>query len=153
MKKRIVFLLVSVFVFTSTFAFAQSKPRIELAKKEAVKKVPAPKVIFPSVDVIKTAESYILIIELPGLSSKDLSLEYIEGEKNYVELKGTKADVDIKAKGKKVIAERFVGKFDRKIDIADDVVKDKVTAEVKNSILIVTLPIRKYQVKTSIKIK
>ena len=153
MKKALILFVVISFILTCSTAFSQVKPKIDSVKKDAKAKVQVKKASFPAVDLIKSAESYVLIAELPGVSSKNITLEYIEGEKNYVELAGTKGDVALKTKGKKVQAERFIGKFNRKVNIADDIIKSKISAEFKDNILVVTLPIRKFQVKTSIKIK
>ena len=155
MKKIIILFIAGLFLLTCSPVFAQQAARKSKAavKKAAVKNAPVSKAVFPAVDIIKSAESYVLIVELPGVSSKNVNLEYIEGEQNYVELTGTKTDVSIKTKGKKITKERFIGKFSRKLNIADRIIKDKISAEFKDNILIVTLPILKYQVKTTIKIK
>ncbi|MBN1522292.1 MAG: Hsp20/alpha crystallin family protein [Candidatus Aureabacteria bacterium] len=152
MKKVFSVLLIGFFLMSSV-AFAQEKAPEKKPEAQPKKEEKAAKAEFPSVDIVQTTESLILIAELPGLSSKDITVEYIEGEKNYVEISGTKGDVDLKVKGDKILTERHVGKFVRKVDVPERIVKDKITAEFKDSVLVITLPILKYQVKTSIKIK
>ncbi|MCK5707248.1 MAG: Hsp20/alpha crystallin family protein [Candidatus Aureabacteria bacterium] len=157
MRKLVLLFIAAVFLVSSAPAFAQQKSKTAKAKAKvkaaAKKEITKQKNVFPVADVIKGNETYVVIAELPGVASKDINLEYIEGEKNYLEITGTKNNVALKVKGKKIVSERYLGKFSRKIDLGDRIVKDKISAEFKDNILIITLPILKYQIKTSIKIK
>ena len=150
--KRFFTVFLTLIFLMSCSAFAEAKKAGNKAKPQAAKTSEV-KSEFPSVDIVQTTESLILIVELPGISKKDISVEYIEGEKNYIEITGTKGDIKLKASGNKILSERHVGKFVRKIDIPERIMKDKITAEFENGILLITLPILKYQIKTSIKIK
>lgn len=150
MKKVLTILAIGTLLFATT-TFAQTKGTKKFVKK-AVKSTEK-KSSFPAIDVIKSAEKIVVIAELPGVSKKDFNLEFIEGEQNYLELTGVKQDIKLNIKGKKIQSERYIGKFAKKINIKERIVKNKITAEFKNNVLIVTLPILKYQVKTTIKVK
>ncbi len=152
MKKLLIAFAVGSLLLT-TSAFAQNKGKnLKKEVKTAAQKTKS-NFLFPAVDVIKSAEKIVVIAELPGLTKKDFNLEFIEGEKNYLEISGIKPDIKLKVKGKKIQSERFVGKFVKKINIKERIVKSKISAEFKNNVLVVYLPILKYKVKNKIKVK
>lgn len=158
MKKLVVVVIAIVFAMTAVSVYAQEAPKaIDKEVKSATGAVTAKakdeKPVFPFADVIKTAETFVVICDLPGVLSKDVNIEYVEGEKNYLEITGTKNDVAAAGKGEKVAAERFTGKFSKRIELTEKIIKDKIVAEFESNTLVITLPILKYQVKTTIKIK
>jgi HSP20 family molecular chaperone IbpA len=159
MKKLAVLVIAIVFAMTAVSVYAQeAAPKaIDKEVKSATAAVTAKakdeKPVFPFADVVKTGETFVVICDLPGVLSKDVNIEYVEGEKNYLEITGTKNDVAAAGKGEKVAAERFTGKFSKRIELTEKIIKDKILAEFENNTLIITLPILKYQVKTTIKIK
>ncbi len=91
----------------------------------------------PAADVEENDDSYIVTMDLPGLSKKDVHITfkedvlYISGEKK-VEKKDEKAQMHR--------YERSYGKFERAFRLHSEIIPDKISANFKDGVLSVTLP-------------
>ena len=85
----------------------------------------------PKVDVKENKENYTLTMDMPGKTDKDVDIE----------LNQNVLTVSSKDEGKKwLIRERTVSSFKRSFTLPDDVDSEKLTANVKNGVLTVSMP-------------
>jgi len=93
----------------------------------------------PSVDVTETDDAYVIEADLPGLSKDDIELVIVD---NVITLKGERRNEhEEKAKGYHRF-ERYYGGFQRSFEIPGGFNGDKVTAQMSNGVLQVTVPKR-----------
>jgi HSP20 family protein len=81
--------------------------------------------------------------ELPGLALDDLEI-YVDSD-NHLTIKGERKQPELEG-GKWLRQERGFGRFERTVELSQDVDAEKVTAELKLGVLTITLPKRE-QVK------
>ena len=93
----------------------------------------------PAVDFIDKEDSLEVRAELPGMCEKDIDVEVtdsiltISGEKKEEREEGEKG-------GRYYLSERKYGSFERSIRLPEGTDKDKVAANVKDGVLVVTIP-------------
>ncbi|MCR4733793.1 MAG: Hsp20/alpha crystallin family protein [Treponema sp.] len=100
----------------------------------------------PKVDVKEDKDAYIMDMDLPGKTDKDISIEFknnvltisSENKSEKEEKKEEKAQA--KEAPKYLIKERSYTKFSRSFSLPDDVEADKITAKVENGVLEITMP-------------
>ena len=102
----------------------------------------------PKVDVKEEKDAYIMDMDLPGKTDKDINIEFnnnvltisseIKSEKE--EKKEEKAEAKAKEAPKYLLKERSFTKFSRSFSLPDDVEADKISAKVENGVLHVTMP-------------
>ena len=100
----------------------------------------------PKVDVKENKDNYSLEMDLPGKSEKDVNVE-LNGNVLTIssEHESKKDENEGKGKNEKdgskwLIHERSYSKFSRSFTLPDDVDGSKLTANVKNGVLTVTMP-------------
>lgn len=95
----------------------------------------------PKVDVKENKDSYSLEMDLPGKSEKDVNVE-LNGNVLTIssEHESKKDENEGKKEGKWLIHERSYSKFSRSFTLPDDVDAAKLSANVKNGVLTVTMP-------------
>jgi HSP20 family protein len=93
---------------------------------------------FPAINVSEGKEAYVVTAELPGLSAKDVNVEYADG---VLHISGEKAqEEETKENGRKYYMwERSFGAFQRSFPIPG-IMDAKIEAEFKDGVLKVTLP-------------
>lgn len=94
----------------------------------------------PKVDVKENENSYILEMELPGKTEKDVDIELNHGNLTISskdeEVKDEKKD----SKNEKyILKERKISKFERRFALPKDVDSEKISANFKNGILTVNM--------------
>lgn len=94
----------------------------------------------PKVDVKENEKSYILEMELPGKTEKDVDIELNHGNLTISskdeEVKDEKKD----SKNEKyILKERKISKFERRFALPKDVDSEKISANFKNGILTVNM--------------
>ncbi len=98
----------------------------------------------PKVDVEETKDSYLLKMDLPGKTDKDVKVELnhniltISSEEEFK--KEEKEDKKDKSGTKYLLKERTYSQFSRSFTLPDDVDSDKLSAAVKNGVLTVSMP-------------
>lgn len=91
----------------------------------------------PLSDVYEDMGHYFVLVELPGVRKDDLVLTI---DKTKLTIRGTKKrsidDEDVK----RVVMECLYGNFEKVIELSEEVDEDKVSAELTNGMLKITLP-------------
>lgn len=94
----------------------------------------------PKVDVKENEKSYILEMELPGKTEKDVDIELNHGNLTISskdeEVKDEKKDTKNE---KYILKERKISKFERRFALPKDVDSEKISANFKNGILTVNM--------------
>jgi HSP20 family protein len=97
---------------------------------------------FPVVNIKEAADEFVLSAELPGLSEKDVDVDYSDG---ILTISGEKSE-EKEEKGKEgeqpmtYVYERRFGSFKRSFTFPGDVAGDKIGAEFRNGVLTIKLP-------------
>jgi HSP20 family protein len=99
----------------------------------------------PKVDVKEDKDSYTMVMDLPGMSEKDVNIELdhtvLTVSSHHEEKKEEKNDKNEKKdEGKWLIRERRVSEFTRRFTLPDDVNGENVAASFKNGVLTVNIP-------------
>ena len=101
----------------------------------------------PVIDIQDKDDKYVLSVEVPGMSEKDLSVEL---RKNVLTIMGEKKkEIEEKNKGSTYIESQY-GSFRRDIPFEDMLDQDHVKAELKNGVLNIEL-IKKEKSKSETK--
>ena len=91
----------------------------------------------PDTDMSETEEAYLLTVDLPGLTKKDIEVSYGD---NRVTISGERKE-EKKEEGEDFIRqERYLGKFSRSFTMPADVKEDKIKATFKDGVLTVNIP-------------
>ena len=91
----------------------------------------------PAVDILEKDGNLILRAELPGMTEKQIELK-LEG--NTLTLKGERKMENEDKKSSYHRVESFYGSFTRSFRLPDTVDAEKINAEYKNGVLMVTIP-------------
>ena len=91
---------------------------------------------FPSTNLYDLGDRFELIAEIPGISKEDIDIK-IQG--NYLEISG-KREVKVPEGYRVHRSERGSASFTRSLTLPADVDSDKVSAALKDGILVLTLP-------------
>lgn len=96
----------------------------------------------PKVDVKEESGAYTLKMDLPGKTDKDVKIELNHNVLTISSEKKNEKDEksEKKEEGKWLVKERSYQKFSRSFTLPEDVEAEKVSAEVKNGVLTVTMP-------------
>lgn len=98
----------------------------------------------PKVDVKENKDNYSLEMDLPGKSEKDVNVELngniLTISSEHESKKDENGGKDKKDGPKWLIHERSYSKFSRSFTLPDDVDAAKLSANVKNGVLTVTMP-------------
>jgi len=93
--------------------------------------------VFPPVNLYENRENIYLTAELPGMESKDVEISV---EADSILIKGERK---IESEGEDIAyhrRERESGSFSKKISLKTSIATDKVSAEMNNGVLKITLP-------------
>jgi len=103
----------------------------------------------PPVDIYETENDIVLKAELPGVDSKDVEVRV---EDNTLYLKGERMfEKEVKSESYHRV-ERSYGTFARSFSLPNSISTDKVKAEFKDGLLILTLPKREEAKPRTVKI-
>ena len=96
----------------------------------------------PKVDVKENKENYTLTMDMPGKTDKDVDIELNQNVLTVSSKDEVKKEEksDKKDEAKWLIRERTVSSFKRSFTLPDDVDSEKLTANVKNGVLTVSMP-------------
>lgn len=90
---------------------------------------------WPRVDLTETDAEITVTAELPGLAEKDVEVFVDDGA---LTLRGERHEE--KRDAERQIAERYWGRFERRVALPAEVLPEKVAASMKDGVLTVTLP-------------
>jgi len=91
----------------------------------------------PAIDVVENPEEYVVTCELPGLTEKDIEVQVAN---NVLTIKGEKKEEKADDDKKWYRKESWYGSFQRTIPMPSGINSEKITAELENGILRLTLP-------------
>ena len=91
----------------------------------------------PAVDVRKTDAEYLMEVELPGLSEKDVEVKL---DNNLLTISSGKDEKKEEKKNGFILRERRASRFSRSFVLPESVDREKIGAEFKNGILQLTFP-------------
>ena len=103
----------------------------------------------PSFDISEGNTAYKITVDLPGLDKNDVSIDMSD---NSLVILGKRREGETNKIDYNYDKIRY-GKFERSFSLSDDCIQDKISANMKNGVLVVSIPKTKGQVKTSKKIK
>ena len=98
---------------------------------------PAPLLGLPSTDVKETARAYVLSLELPGLTARDVSIA-ADGDQLVVRGHKTQAREDETSTYRR--SERWFGQFERSFPLPASVASDQISSSMRDGILEIVLP-------------
>ena len=91
----------------------------------------------PAVDIRQGENDYVMEVELPGLTEKDIELKV---EENLMTLSSKQEESKEEKKDGYLLQERRKTEFKRSFVLPKEVDAEKVKAEFKNGLLVVSLP-------------
>ncbi|MFL5488383.1 MAG: Hsp20/alpha crystallin family protein [Gemmatimonadaceae bacterium] len=100
----------------------------------------ASRVWVPVLDIVEKRDAYIVVAELPGVSQSNVELSF---EQNVLTIRGQKnPSLDPSRDGELRVytAERVAGTFERAIRLPEFVDSEKISAELRDGLLTVTIP-------------
>lgn len=92
---------------------------------------------YPLFDLAEYENESVLIAELPGVRKEDVKISY---ENGYLTVAGERKPFEIPEGSNWIRNEIRSGKFNRSIELPHDVEADRISAELKNGVLRITLP-------------
>lgn len=109
---------------------------------------------YPAVDVRETNTAYLMEVELPGCTEKDVTIHLKERVLTIASSHEESKEKEEKSNGEQfLIRERSQRRFVRRFTLPEDIDQDKVEAEFKNGILTVTIPRKELAPRRQIAIK
>ena len=94
----------------------------------------------PALDIVEKRDAYLVVAELPGVAQSKLELSF---EQNVLTIRGEKSSLFEPLKNGELrvyAAERVTGAFERAIRLPEFVDSDRITAELRDGVLTVTVP-------------
>ena len=91
----------------------------------------------PAVDVLETADHFVILVELPGLTQDDVQLQHHDGR---LTISGVRRERDGAACEQFHRIERGHGSFSRTFQLPAPVEADHITADLREGVLTVTCP-------------
>jgi HSP20 family protein len=92
---------------------------------------------FPLVDITETAQEFILTAELPGTKKDDVKITF---ENGVLTLSGERKAYEIPENARVLKNEMRNRAFERSLEFGQDIVADRISAEMVNGLLRVTMP-------------
>jgi len=91
----------------------------------------------PAVDVKETDAQYLMEVELPGLTEKDVEVKL---DNNLLTISSRKDEKKEEKKNGYIMRERRSSSFARSFVLPEGIEREKITAEFKNGILALSFP-------------
>jgi HSP20 family protein len=102
----------------------------------------------PDVDIYENAQSLVLVADVPGANNDGIELDLRD---NVLRMTATVSTVD--SRWKPIYTEYNVGHYTRQFRIGQMVVQEKISAQVKDGVLTLTLPKAEKAMARKIQIK
>ena len=91
----------------------------------------------PAVDLLETADRFVILVELPGLTQDDVQLQHHDGR---LTISGLRRERDAAAYEQFHRIERGHGSFSRTFQLPAPVEAERITADLRDGVLTVTCP-------------
>jgi HSP20 family protein len=88
-------------------------------------------------DIVEQENEIIVSAELPGMKKEDVKITFV---KNVLAISGERKPVELSEKAKVLLKETQSESFDRSVRLGYEVDSAKISAEMSNGILTITLP-------------
>lgn len=98
---------------------------------------PAPLLDLPSIDVKERADAYVISVELPGLTARDVS---VSTERDMLRIQGQKTQDHDAATQTYRRSERWFGHFERIFPLPPGTAADRMTTSMRDGVLEIILP-------------
>ncbi|HON55539.1 MAG TPA: Hsp20/alpha crystallin family protein [bacterium] len=92
--------------------------------------------VFPMLNIYEDENNYYISAELPGVEKKDLKISLVG---DTLSIEGKREQKEDKKKKTYYRSERVYGEFKRSISLSESIDKNKIQAELKNGVLLITL--------------
>ena len=92
----------------------------------------------PAVDIKENEKGYVMEVELPGLSDKDIEVK-VENNRLYIASKEIKEEKEEKKEGY-VRKERRSYRFERTFELPEFIDREKISAKMERGLLSIELP-------------
>jgi len=109
----------------------------------------------PAVDIIENNKAYILELDLPGFTEKDIEVKVEDSKLNIstVNIESEEKDAEKKEETQYLVKERNHSVFSRNFILPKDADRDAITGSFKNGVLTVSITKSPVEQARSIKIK
>ena len=91
----------------------------------------------PAVDVRETEGDYLMEVELPGLSEKDVEVKL---DNNLLTIASSRSEKKEEKKNGYILRERRAASFTRSFVLPEGIDREKISAEFKNGVLTMSFP-------------
>jgi HSP20 family protein len=91
----------------------------------------------PETDMSETEEAFLLTVDLPGLSKKDIQVSYKD---HRLTISGERKQESKEEEKDYIRQERYIGKFTRSFTLPGEIKEDKIKASFKDGVLSITVP-------------
>jgi len=105
---------------------------------------------YPPTDIIETEEEFIVIMEIPGVDKKDISINLTEG---ILEISGYRYQPGFEKPCKYHSVEIICGHFKRQVALSAEIESSKISAFYNNGLLQIFLPKKKGPFEEEVKIR
>jgi HSP20 family protein len=95
-------------------------------------------ILTPSADIVETPESFVLMLDMPGVAKDSLSVSM---DQNLLKVKGT-VEAQPATGGELLFREMRATGYDRTFNIGEGVDRNRIDAAYEHGVLTVTLPKR-----------
>jgi HSP20 family protein len=92
---------------------------------------------FPAMDIVEQENEIVVSAELPGTKKEDVKITF---EKNVLTISGERKPVELSEKAKVLLKETQSENFSRSVKLGYEIDSSKISAEMSNGILTITLP-------------
>lgn len=92
----------------------------------------------PNFEITQNKDHYLIRAELAGLNKKDITIETIE---NMIKISGERNNLNNKNSNNNLFSNIKYGSFTKSYRLPEDVLESKISAEMKNGVLNITIPI------------
>ena len=103
----------------------------------------------PPTDIIETEDEFIVIMEIPGVDKKDISIKLTEG---ILEISGYRYQPGFEKPCKYHSVEILCGNFKRQVAVSAEIESSKISAFYNNGLLQILLPKKKGRREEEVKI-
>lgn len=105
---------------------------------------------YPALNIIEKNNEYLVEVELPGFTIDDINLKL---EKHVLKISTRKLEkLETEEEKTFLLKERVKKEFERSLSLGSDVDEDKLSATLKNGLLVVKLPKMNQALPRSIKV-
>ena len=94
----------------------------------------------PALDVIEKQDVYLLAFDVPGVTRETLDISFKDNVLTVSGVKPLAFDVDKNSDIRVHLSERVSGEFERSVRLPDHVDSERISAEVHDGVLLLTVP-------------